>query len=186
LPCPGANHAWRHHTRLEVPASLTRCVQSRVAVLLCDLARLPCPRPVRFIRLAERVGLASACQGRGRGRTREPWARTRRLCRRQRGGPLTRQGAGRRVLGPPGRSQPPPRRTAGVRDAGSSPDASREAPGAPALRPEARRQRSIATAMVRLRREETARPRGCARMLRAFPWFCLFSNRRKRCWPWGL
>jgi hypothetical protein len=34
-------------------------LQSRVAVILCDLEIIPCPRTVLFKRLAEHVGLAS-------------------------------------------------------------------------------------------------------------------------------
>jgi hypothetical protein len=96
--------------------------------------------------------------GAGGGSTRQPCASTRRRCRRQRGGPINRKGAGRRVLSTPGRAKTQPRRTSGGLAAGASPDAAREAPGAPARLPEDRRQRSIAKAVWRLRMESTARP----------------------------
>jgi hypothetical protein len=154
----GRQLRWLHQTLLEVPSSLTCRLQSRVAVTLCDLAMLPCPRTVLFTRLAEPVGLARECQARGRGSPRQPWASPRRRCRSQSGCPINRQGSGRRVLYTPWRSQTQPSRTAGVLDAGSSPDEAREAPGSPALLPEDRRNRSRSKAVWRLSLESTARP----------------------------
>jgi hypothetical protein len=98
----------------------------------------PCPRTVRFKRLAERVGLTSECQVRGRGSPREPYANKRRRGRSQSGCPINRQGSGIRVLGTPWRSKTQPHRTAGVLNVGASPYQSSEAPGSPALLPEDR------------------------------------------------
>jgi hypothetical protein len=78
------------------------------------------PPPVRRQRSAARVALASVWPARGRGRTRTLGARQRRMGRSPRGGPLKRQGAGRRGLYPAGRAKTPPSRRSRVRDAGSS------------------------------------------------------------------
>jgi len=147
---------------------------------------MPCPRTVLCTRLAERVGLASECQARERGSPRKPRASKRRLGRSQRGCPIHRQGSGRQVLCTPWRSKTPSSQTTSVLDAGASPYESREAPGASALLPQVRRKRSIAKAVWRLRLSETARPRVCARRLRAFPWSGFCSKRLRSFWPWGL
>jgi hypothetical protein len=120
LPCTGANHTWRHHTRLEVQSPLAGRWQRTVGVIRCDLEILWCPQPVLLKRLAERGGRARECQARGRGSTRQPCASTRRMCRSQSGCPNTRQGAGIRVLCTPGRSKTPPSRLYRVLDSGSS------------------------------------------------------------------
>jgi hypothetical protein len=159
LSVHGRNHTWRPHTPLEGPSSRTGRGQRRVAVLLCTRAMLACPRPVRFIRPAERVGRARSWQARGRGRTRQPCASTRRLCRRQSGGPRTRQGSGSWGRHTPWRSKTPARRPSRGLEAGAAPAASREAPGASALLPQAPRQRSRAPAVGRVSRSSPARPR---------------------------
>ena len=147
---------------------------------------MPCPRTVLCTRLAERVGLASECQARERGSPRKPRASQRRLGRSQRGCPIHRQGSGRQVLGTPWCAKPPSSRTTRGLAAGASPDVSREAPGASALRPQVRRKRSIAQAVWRLRLSETARPSVGARRLRAFPWAGFCSKRLRSVWPWGV
>ena len=105
LAVSGANRAWRHHTRLEVPASSWGRRQSTVAVLRCDLESMLCPPTVLFIRRAADRVLASACQAQGRGSPRTPGAPARRICRRllgsQRGGPLNPDGAGSQAEGHP-------------------------------------------------------------------------------------
>jgi len=54
-------------------------LQSRIAVLLCDLAMMSYPHTVLRKGLAEPRALASEAQARGRGSTREPQAVKRRL-----------------------------------------------------------------------------------------------------------
>jgi hypothetical protein len=120
FPCTGANQAWLHHTRMEVPSPRAWRVQSTVGVILGDLEIMLCPPTVLLQRPAARVGLARECQARGRGSTRTPCASKRRMWRSQSGGPITRQGSGRRVLCTPGRSETPPRRLCSVLDSGSS------------------------------------------------------------------
>jgi hypothetical protein len=132
-------------------------LQSPMGGILCAREILPCPHPGLCKGGAESFALASAGQARGRGSTRTPGAPERRLCKSPSRGPSKAPGAGRK--GPRG----PLACKDAVIDAGKYahfrriPWVSSEPLGAPALLPEGRRQRSIAQAVWRLRREETAR-----------------------------
>jgi hypothetical protein len=120
FPCAGANQTWLHQTRIEVQSPLAGRLQSTVGVILCDLEIMLCPHTVPLKRPAERVGLASECQARGRGSTRKPCASKRHIYRSQSGRPIKRKGSGIRVLCTPGRSKTQPSRIYSVRDSGSS------------------------------------------------------------------
>jgi hypothetical protein len=119
-PCAGAHHPWRHHTRMAVQSPRAGRWQRTVGVLLGDRAIMWCPPTVLRKRPAARVGLAREGQARGRGSPRNPWASQRHSSRRQRGRPITRQGAGRGVRCTPGRATTQPSRRYSVRDAGAS------------------------------------------------------------------
>jgi hypothetical protein len=131
FPCTEANHTWLHQTLIEVPSPLAGRLQSTVGVLLCDLEIMLCPHTVLLKKRAERVGLASSCQARGRGSTRKPCVSKRRMCRSQSGCPIKRKGSGIWVLCTPGHSKTQPSRLCSVLNSGSS----RACPGRPQAHP---------------------------------------------------
>ena len=85
--CTGANQAWRHQTRMEVPSSPGGRLQRAMGGMLCDLERMLCPRTGLLKGVAEPVRLASSCQTRERGSPRH-LCDYRRLCRSQSGCPI--------------------------------------------------------------------------------------------------
>ena len=130
----GCQPTWLHQTLSEVPSPLLWRLQSRVAGILCDLEMIPCPHTVLFIRLAEPLRLASECQARGRGSTRNLMRPSPRMKEPER---VSNQSQGLRDQGP--------RRTLAFKDATREgfeharfrliPLVSSEAPGSPALLP---------------------------------------------------
>jgi hypothetical protein len=148
----------------------------------CDLASRRDPRPVLCTGLAQRSARASAAQARERGRTRHRGRPRAMWARASARGPATgpaqgyRAAASRRVHrrrhpGRGGRAMPAP------------PAVARETPGARALLPEGRRKLSLAKAVVRWSRSETARTHGGARRVTACPWAGVCATRARDGWP---
>ncbi len=149
----------------------------------CDRAMLSYPHTVLRKRLAEARQLAREAQARGRGRTRDPAAVTRRVSQSQSACPSTARGAGIGGLDGLPRAQTPP--CVGCMAVGGRriPAGSRAAPGSRALLPEVPRHGSRAQAVWRCSMPETARARVGAQETQGWAFVRLLLHPGQRRWP---